>query len=164
MTRLHGALLRALQPTPRHAGDVLDDGSIVRAQADDTEQGGFHLRLVHRPGAADDPDARRGHWTVRYGTMSGFVDSVLVAHPDFAVLYEMVHDHASDVLTREPARRGGWQWSQAEQMLRQFILDHYDPEDAEEAAERMLVALGSTPRTMPAALTQHLTVSKPENP
>lgn len=160
---LNPALEQAMQPRPRRVGDMLPDGTIVCAQADgDGEHAGLHLRLLQSP--AQTPtgdDTPQGRWVLRQGTRTGFYNEVLLTADRLADLYEMAYTNA--VTTRAIATAAGVpakaRWALAEEMLRRLIVDHYNPEDPAEDAERMLVALGAAPRFMPASL---ITTSGPD--
>lgn len=89
-----------------------------------------------------------GGWTiVSGGLVSASTTEVIAAHRAFTGLYSSVRQN----LDTDGADTGG-QWSAAEEMLRTFVIGHYDPDDPAEAAERMLVALGGKPRILPASL------------
>lgn len=143
----HGFFFRARQDWSERGNDetpptgwvVLAEktGSQPRRRAADIPA---RVRLMQHP---------TGGWTIVSGWLvSMSTTEVIAAHRDFTGLYSAVRQN----LETDGADTGG-QWSASEEMLRTFLIGHYDPDDPAEAAERMLVALGGKPRFLPAALS-----------
>lgn len=147
-TGLNPALLAALEPSAKSVGSVVDDGSVMVAQDDATDEGGLHMFLTHKQ------TSNGSAWTVLSGTRRGFVSTTVIAAADLAALYAMaVRQSAIARMSalsgiRSGARREA-QWTQVQDLVRTLMLSHYDEADPIEAAEKVMVALGAAPRTTP---------------
>lgn len=111
-----------------------------RLRASSHEAGRAGVQSVHVV------DREAGGWILLRRVASG--DTVLNEYEaTFHSLYVRVRQFAQGPIQATRV------WQPAERLMRQFLASCYDPADATEAAEQMLVVLGAAPRFLPAVLT-----------
>lgn len=92
-----------------------------------------------------------GGWVITVGVRPHLRDGVMEAFERFEDLY-LAMQHQVTYARRFPTSDPSGYVPVAMEMVRSFLLDRYDLTDPAQSAERMLVALGGTPRFVPPTL------------